>query len=203
MRKFITLLAAVALLNACAQRPLSTREQGAVTGAALGAGTGAIIGSATGRAGPGAAIGAGIGLLTGAILGGALEKERGETAVPAPPPPAGSILSGATGKPYTRFPTRTIPTVDPTTGQFVNGTRWRLMVFVDADPEALQSASPILLQPQESRQHNLDLGPHRVIARAVVDTQFGPRTVGGYDRTIEVDPRGSGWALRFSEDNVR
>src|SRR3990172_3390959 len=65
MRRLTVVIAAVALLSACAQRPLTTQEKGAVTGAALGAGTGAIIGSATGRAGARAAIGAGLGLLTG------------------------------------------------------------------------------------------------------------------------------------------
>jgi len=45
MRRLTGVIAAVALLSACAQRPLTTQEKGAVTGAALGAGTGAIIGS--------------------------------------------------------------------------------------------------------------------------------------------------------------
>ncbi len=198
MRKFIALTAAVTLLSACAsQRPLTTREQGAVTGAALGAGTGAIIGGATGKAGTGAAIGAGLGLLTGAIVGGAIENQRGETVYPPPGPPAGSP------QPQTGLPTPTSATVDPTAGQFVNATRWRIEVFVDADPQALQSASSFQLNPQESRQHSLDLGPHRVIAKATVDTQFGPRTVGRYDRTIQVDPRGSGWTLRFTESSFR
>lgn len=201
MRKFIAFIAAVTLLSACAsQRPLSTREQGAVTGAALGAGTGAIIGSATGKAGTGAAIGAGLGLLTGAVVGGAIENQRGETAYPPAAPPGGSA---PTTQPQTGYPTPTTVTADPTAGQFVNATRWRLEVIVDADPQALQSTSSLQLNPQESRQHSLDLGPHRVIATAMVDTQFGPRTVGRYDRTIQVDPRGSGWTLRFTEDSFR
>jgi hypothetical protein len=85
----------------------------------------------------------------------------------------------------------------------VNGTRWRIEVFVDGNPEALESSSAIPLNPQEARQHNLDLGPHRVIARAYMDTQFGTRMVGKYDRTIQVDPRGNGWTLRFGENDFR
>lgn len=199
MRSFISLIAALALLSACAQRPLSTREQGAVTGAALGAGTGALIGSATGNAGTGAAIGAGLGLLSGAIVGGAIENQRGETA--GPPPVASPRPSAATQpvQPQATVDTPTTVTVDPTRGQFVNGTRWRLKVFVDANPKAVEAASAIVLNPQQTRQYNLDLGPHRVIAQAYVDTQFGTRTVGQYERTIQVDARGSGWSLRFTE----
>jgi hypothetical protein len=199
MRRLTGVIAAVALLSACAQRPLTTQEKGALTGAALGAGTGAIIGGATGSAGTGAAIGGALGLLTGAIIGGAIENERGEA---APVPPVRPVASTPPA-PQAGSPTTTGPTIDPTAGQFLNSTRWRLEVFVDADPEATPSGTAILLNPQESRQYSLDLGPHRVTARALVDTQFGPRTVGRYDRTIQVDPRGSGWTLRFTESDFR
>jgi len=198
MRRLTVVIAAVALLSACAQRPLTTQEKGAVTGAALGAGTGAIIGSATGSAGTGAAIGAGLGLLTGALIGGAIENER---AAAAYPPPAAATTPPP--QPYAGVPTGTAATVDPTAGQLLNSTRWRLEVYVDADPQALQGATTILLNPQEARPSYLDLGPHRVVARAIVDTQFGTRTVGQYDRTIQVDPRGSGWTLRFTEADFR
>ena len=197
MRRLTIVVAAFALLSACAQRPLTTQEQGAVTGAALGAGTGALIGSATGKAGTGAAIGAGVGLLTGALIGGAMENER---AAAAYPPPA---ATAPPSQPYAGVPTGTAATVDPTAGQLLNSTRWRLEVYVDADPQAVQGATTILLNPQEARPHYLDLGPHRVVARAIVDTQFGTRTVGQYDRTIQVDPRGRGWTLRFTEADFR
>ena len=207
MRRWLTFIAIPVLLSACAQRPLSIREQGALTGAALGAGTGALIGSATGKAGTGAAIGAGVGLLTGAIVGGAIEANRGETPYtgavpPQPQPTAAGQPSHQAGypSPYQAGPS---PSADPTVGQFMNGTRWRVEVFVDGNPEALESSSAILLNPQEARQHNLDLGPHRVIARAYVETQFGTRMVGKYDRTIQVDPRGNGWTLRFGENDFR
>ena len=200
MRKIISLIAIVVLIGACAQRPLSTREQGALTGAGLGAATGAIIGGTTGgSAGTGAAIGAGLGLLTGALVGGAIENQRGETTARSYAP---SPRSSSTIEPVYRQPTGAPPstvTVDPTRGQFVNGTRWRVEVFVDTDSQAVRAGPGITLNPQETRQYNLDLGPHRVIGQAFVDTQFGPRTVGRFDRTIQVDPRGSGWTLRFTE----
>lgn len=191
MRNFLSVIALVAMLSACAQRPLSTREQGALAGAGLGAGAGALIGSASGNAGTGAAIGAGLGLLSGALIGGAIENQRGEVATPQP------------GQGQVNFSSPTTVTVDPTRGQFVNGTQWRLEVFIDADPQAVQNGGGIALNPQETRQHSMDLGAHRVIARAHVDTQFGTRTVGRYDRTIQVDPRASGWTLRFSEADFR
>jgi hypothetical protein len=107
------------------------------------------------------------------------------------------------GEPQGGVPTSTDATLDPTGGQFVNGTRWRIEIFVDVDPQALQGTTALVLHPQESQQYNLDLGPHRVIAHAFADTQFGTRTVGQYDRTIQVDPRGSGWTLRFTEASFR
>ena len=203
MRRLTVVIATVALLSACAQRPLTTQEKGAVTGAALGAGTGAIIGGATGSAGAGAAIGAGLGLLTGALIGGAIENERGEAAPMPPARPVASTPPPPPTPPQAGYPTATGPTIDPTSGQFLNSTRWRLEVFVDTDPQVTPSGTTILLNPQESRQYSLDLGPHRVAARALVDTQFGTRTVGRYDRTIQVDPRGSGWTLRFTEADFR
>jgi tetratricopeptide (TPR) repeat protein len=108
---------------------------------------------------------------------------------------AAALLSGCAGNPETVPPSF----LGPTTGQFVNGTRWRVEVFVDADPQAFQSTPGIVLNPQETRQHSLDFAPHRVIAWAYVDTQFGTRTVGWYDRTLLVDPYATKWTLQFSE----
>ncbi len=64
----------------CAGGPLTTREKGALGGAALGAGTGAIIGSATGHAGEGAAIGAAIGGLGGGVIGDQIQGQERVTA---------------------------------------------------------------------------------------------------------------------------
>jgi hypothetical protein len=92
---------------------------------------------------------------------------------------------------------------DPTRGQLINGTPWRLDVFLDADPSQVDSATPITLKPQENTPANLDIGPHRIIVRAYVETQFGTRLAGRFDRTVKVDPRSSGWSLRFREGDFR
>lgn len=207
MRKLTSLIAAVALLSACANRPLTPQEQGALTGAALGAGAGALIGSATGgSSAAAAAAGMGLGALTGAMVGGAIENERAERdtvpALPAPTPAEPTASREAAQSEGGTF-NPNAGTIDPTIGKFVNGTRWRLEVFLDADPQDLEGAAGIVLDPQESQPQNLDFGPHRIMARAFVETQFGTRMVGSYDRTIQVDPRGSGWTLHFTEADFR
>lgn len=207
MRNLTSLIFAVAFLSACANRPLTPQEQGALTGAALGAGAGALIGSATGgNSTAAAAAGLGLGALTGAIVGGAIENQQTArdnapaSAAPAPTPstPAGQAAQSTEG---TFNPNAT--TIDPTIGKFINGTRWRLEVFLDADPQDLEGAGDIVLAPEQAHPQNLDFGPHRIIARAYVDTQFGTRMVGRYDRTVQVDPRGSGWTLHFTEGDFR
>ncbi len=96
-----------------------------------------------------------------------------------------------------------MPTADPTRGRLENGTRWRVQVYVDQDPNTLANAPSITLKPGDVVLENLDIGTHRVIAQATVDTQFGPRAVGRFDRAIQVDPRGAGWSLRFTENDFR
>lgn len=59
----------VTLLSACAAGPMTPREKGMATGAAIGAGSGAIIGSTTGNAGSGALIGGAIGAAAGGLIG--------------------------------------------------------------------------------------------------------------------------------------
>ncbi|MFQ5989227.1 MAG: hypothetical protein ACE5K9_04860 [Candidatus Methylomirabilales bacterium] len=210
MRKSISVIAAIALLSACANRPLTSQEQGALTGAALGAAAGSLIAAGTGgNSAAAAAAGMGLGALTGAMVGGAIENERAEadntTASPGPTattPPEPTAAAQA-AQPTTGTFNPNTATIDPTVGKFVNGTRWRVEIFVDTDPQDLESVTAILLNPQESHPQNLDLGPHRITARAYVDTQFGTRTVGRYDRTVQVDPRGSGWTLLFTEGDFR
>ncbi|MFQ5658091.1 MAG: glycine zipper domain-containing protein [Candidatus Methylomirabilales bacterium] len=193
----IVAIITVLLLSACAQRPLSTREQGFLGGAALGAGTGAIIGSATGHAGTGAAIGGALGGLTGAFLGGELEARepvsRGSVQQPVLPQ-RGSQTSGLIVGPSTGS-----TQANPTFGRFVNGTPWRVEVFVDGHGG---STRPIVLRPGGEQAYSLELGPHRVMARAV-DTSFGQRVVGNFDRTVRIDPRGNGWTLRFNQGDFR
>jgi hypothetical protein len=47
----------------------------------------------------------------------------------------------------------------------------------------------------------LDVGQHRVVAQAFVDTQLGRRLVGTFDRTLTVDPRAPGWTIHFFPAN--
>lgn len=191
MRAMSGLTAALFLVTACAGGPATTREKGALTGAVIGAGTGAIIGSQTGNAGAGAAIGGAIGGVTGAILGGAVqERERQPGATTYPQQQGGISVPGQ----YTG---------DPTRGELANATRWRVAVYVDADPGQGNSNPSLWLGPNEAQPANLDIGQHRIVARAYVDTQFGQRLVGRYDKTVTVDPRSSGWSLRFGEGDFR
>lgn len=175
-------------------------EKGALAGAALGAGTGAIIGSQTGDAGPGALIGGAIGGVSGALVGGAIQEQERRVGAGAAP----LAQPGTTS--YPQQAGISVPGQylgDPTRGELSNATRWRVAVFIDTDPGP-QSATPsVWLGPDEARPANLDIGPHRIIARAYVDTQFGPRLVGRYDKTIAVDPRSAGWSLRFGEGDFR
>lgn len=114
--------------------------------------------------------------------------------------------SSATGTAVTS-PTTTqavaAPNTDPTVGTLINETRWRLEVFIDAEPNSLGTAPSITLNSRDTRPAHLDFGPHRVNALAFVDTQFGTRKAGQYDRTIQIDPRGDGWSLRFTEGVFR
>ncbi len=191
MRTIGGLTAALLLVTACAGGPATTREKGALTGAVIGAGTGAIIGSQTGNAGAGAAIGGAIGGVTGAILGGAVqERERQPGATTYPQQQGGISVPGQ----YTG---------DPTRGELANATRWRVAVYVDADPGQGNSNPSLWLGPNEAQPANLDIGQHRIVARAYVDTQFGQRLVGRYDKTVTVDPQSSGWSLRFGEGDFR
>ncbi|MFQ5658457.1 MAG: glycine zipper domain-containing protein [Candidatus Methylomirabilales bacterium] len=195
LRMMGALMAGLLLASACAGGPATTREKGALTGAALGAGTGAIIGSQTGNAGTGAAIGAAIGGVSGAIVGGAVQEQQQPRVAAAGPPPT-----------PVAYPQRqggvSVPgqySGDPTRGELANGTRWRVAVFIDADPGQQGSNPSLWLGPHESRPANLDIGQHRIVAQAYVDTQFGPRLVGRYDKTVAVDPRSTGWGLRFAD----
>ncbi len=80
----------------------------------------------------------------------------------------------------------------------VNGTRWEILVFIDAAPEGTPT---LILRPNESAPVNLDIGPHRIVARAFVDTQFGKRPVGTSDQQLRVDARQHGWSIRFIEQS--
>lgn len=194
------------LLSGCAE--MSATEKGAAIGAGTGALAGAIIGNQVrGNRPQHAAMGALIGGLAGAA-GGALigrEVERRQP-VAAPPPPGPAVGTPSAAPPPPQTASVGVPgqyAGDPTRGEFLNETRWRVNVYVDVDPTRTGSSPTFALGPGERRAVDLDIGSHRVIAQAFVDTQFGPRAVGRLDRAIEVDPRRTGWALRFGDTDFR
>jgi hypothetical protein len=202
----------------------------AVLGTLLGAGLGAAIGAAAGNPALGAAIGAGAGAFGGAAHGSAagadsawVVQQRYDAEyhqcmylagnkVPAafaprapqmaaPPPPPGP--ANGSQPPPPGLQASGMPAGDPTRGQLRNATPWRVEVYIDQDPNNLSGAPSIILNPNEVIPQNLDIGPHRIMAQASVETQFGPRPVGRLDRMIAVDPRGAGWSLRFAEGDFK
>ncbi|MBI2080979.1 MAG: hypothetical protein HYY54_07615 [candidate division NC10 bacterium] len=192
---FIVALIVSVVAAGCATPP-TPAQQGAVIGAGAGAATGAVVGAATGGgAGKGALLGAIIGGLGGAIAGDiyqqgqqrAYEQGRQDAARPGAPQPGGPPVTGQ--GPYAP---------DPTRGEISNATRWEVQIHLDQQAGNL-GAPTFVLNPQESRPVSLDIGQHRIIAKAFVSTQFGKRPVGTYDRTVTVDPRASGWSIRFVE----
>ncbi len=196
LRRTFMLGLIVPLIAAGCATPATPTQQGAVIGAGAGAATGAVVGAATGgSAGKGALLGALIGGLGGAIAGDvygqgqqrAYEQGRHEGARAAAPQPGAPPVTG---------PGASAP--DPTRGEISNSTPWEVHVFLDQQPANLGSPT-FVLSPLESRPVNLDIGEHRVIAKAFVTTQFGKRPVGTYDRVVTVAPRSSGWSIRFAE----
>ena len=109
------------------------------------------------------------------------------TAPPPPPPVGPPAPAGNPGRPP-----------DPTLGVITNGTQWEIQVFIDNPPG---SPSPLVLTPGMQAPVVLDVGQHRVVAQAFVDTQLGRRLVGTFDRTLTVDPRAPGWTIHFFPTN--
>ena len=190
------LILGILVLAGCAG-DLTAREKGTLGGAALGAGAGALIGSTAGNTATGALIGAGVGALAGVVVGDAIQsRENSKGTQPAP-------TVGQTPAPGQQASALPSTSGDPTRGQLANGTPWRVEVYFDVDPSKVESSTPVTLKPQEQTPANMDIGPHRIIARAYVETQFGTRLAGRFDRTVQVDPRSSGWSLRFHEGDFR
>jgi hypothetical protein len=210
MKRVVWLLAVALTLPACAD--MSGTQKGAAIGAGTGAVAGAIIGNQVkgnrpGHAATGAIIGALGGAAAGAMIGDAMEKKPapGGPTGQLPPPPPGQPGVGMPVPPPTQAGV-TVPgqyAGDPTRGQLVNGTSYRLQVYLDADPTRTGVGSTLTLNPNEVFPVNLDVGTHRIVAVATRDTQFGPRTVGRVDRPFAVDVRGSGWEIRFNEGDFR
>lgn len=182
----------IAFLFLLATYGCATYDSAVPASTGIGAASGALIGYGLTGTGAGAAAGAGAGALAGALTGVAIdESRRTQPPPPRPYPPAGGAGSG-----YAPSPTH-VATVDPTRGEMVNRTGWRLLIYVDDSPE------PIWMEPWGSKPTELDVGPHEIVANAYVDTRFGERRVGTYRRQIHVDPQGSGWSLRFEERMFR
>jgi hypothetical protein len=184
----------ILLLAGCAEQ--------AVQGTAVGAGTGAVLGAVAGR-GSGAALGAVIGGLLGALVGETVAHRQTQAAIantppPPPPPPGGPYVAAAAPAPPPPPSMVQGSPLDPTRGIITNGTPWEVHVFIDAPPGA---PGPLVLTPGQSAPTNLDVGQHRIVAQAFVDTQFGRRLVGTFDQILAVDPRAPGWTIRFFEAN--
>ena len=202
LKTMSVLVTGLFLASACAGGPATTREKGALTGAAIGAGTGALIGNQTGDAGAGAAIGAAIGGVSGVIVGGAIQEQQ-QPRVAVVAPPSGPVAPAAYPQQQRGVSVPGQYSGDPTRGELTNATRWRVAVYIDVDPGRKGSNPSLWLGPNEARPANLDVGSHRIVAQAYVDTQFGQRIVGRYDKTIAVDPRSTGWSLRFADTDFR
>jgi hypothetical protein len=175
----------------------------AQTGAVVGAGTGALVGAmSSGGHGPSAVLGAVIGGLLGALVGetAAHQETRVAAGLPPggpPPPPGGQWIVMAPPPPLPPG-VGPAPPPDPTRGVFTNSTPWEVHVFIDTPPG---SPGPLVLGRGQSAPAALDIGRHRIVAQAFVDTQFGRRLVGTFDQILAVDPRAPGWTIRFFEAN--
>lgn len=196
--RVVAVALAVVALAGCAEQTAK--------GAIVGAGSGAFIGAATsGRhAGQNAVLGAVIGGLLGALVGETVAHRQTAAAAPPPPPPPPAaappgghwaVVSAPPPPPPTGIPATP---ADPTRGVITNSTPWEVHVFIDAPPG---TPGPLVLRPGNSAPVNLDIGKHRVVAQAFVDTQFGRRLVGTFDQILAVDPRAPGWTIRFFEAN--
>jgi hypothetical protein len=87
---------------------------------------------------------------------------------------------------------------DPTQGLLTNATAWEIHVYVDRAPDGVGA---LVLRPGTQAPAVLDVGSHRIVAQAWVDTQLGRRLVGTFDRTLTVDPRAPGWTIHFFPAN--
>jgi hypothetical protein len=211
-------LLALLLAGCAAQSGQSAVGEAPLKGGIIGAAGGAMIGAMASGGTSHGARNAGLGALIGGLVGALAAEvvhQRTASATPAPappqvggppppppPPPAEqwSVVTAPTppppvGPPPTGNPGRP---PDPTMGVITNGTQWEIQVFIDNPPG---SPSPLVLTPGMQAPVVLDIGQHRVVAQAFVDTQLGRRLVGTFDRTLTVDPRAPGWSIHFFPAN--
>ena len=211
----------ILLLAGCAttQPGQPAPGEGALKGGIIGAASGGFIGAAASgghSVGRNLGLGALIGGLVGALAGEVIQQRTASAAPapPAPPPPAPAAAPPPPPPPPGQWSVVTAPTPappvgpppagsparppDPTMGVITNGTQWEIQVYIDNPPG---SPSPLVLTPGMQAPVVLDIGQHRVVAQAYVDTQLGRRLVGTFDRTLTVDPRAPGWTIHFFPAN--
>lgn len=86
---------------------------------------------------------------------------------------------------------------------FVNATGWTVRVYINPDPNNVEATTPVVIPPNQVVPSNLDIGSHRIIARAYVNTQFGERLVGKFTKEIEIFEHRPGWFLKVQDDDFR
>lgn len=206
MRNQITQQAVAVGLLALLLAGCTAANDGALKGGVAGAAAGGLIGAGISHSGGGVGLGALIGGLVGALAGEVIQQHQRQAAAatppPPPPPPPGqwSVVTAPTPPPPVGPPPSGNPghPPDPTMGVITNGTQWEIQVSIDLPPG---SPSPLVLAPGMQAPVVLDIGQHRIIAQAFVDTQLGRRLVGTFDRTLTVDPRAPGWTIHFFPAN--
>ena len=110
---------------------------------------------------------------------------------PGPPPPGAWQGPPSPTVAWTRTP-----------GMLVNGTRWTVNVYLDADPASVGVPPLVTLRPGESRQLALLAGPHRIVARPSAETPGAP-LAGRYERQIQIEPRDRDFRLELSEGEFK
>ena len=211
----LALLIAAMGFAGCASAPGSATQQGAVVGAAGGAVAGQAIGEDTEATLLGAAVGAAAGALIGEQVGNRQEEaadaereevirsqeaeiERLRREKAAAQAAAQEPQYDREYEPTTAEPTRSVAKiVDPTEGVFINNTGWLVELFVDSSD--VQRTPDLTLNPYERVPETLDIGTHRIYAVAYAQTSRGLRIVGEFNEVIEIDVRGRGWNLTFTE----
>lgn len=185
----IALFGASLILSSC-----TAREQGAVIGTGVGAASGLAIGKRTSGAFIGGAGGALLGALTGEVVERHREAKAQERRISELEQQqrvqqrAEGVVGPAIG-------------VDPTAGEILNDTKWVVNVYVDDAASSTKRAPTMVLMPRETKAFSMDIGQHRVMAEAFVSTQYGQRFVGKYDQVLNIDPKSSGWRIRFGESS--
>ena len=111
-----------------------------------------------------------------------------------PPPPGVQVVPAASPAPA-GSQAAAVATI-------VNGTRWTLSVYLNADPAAVGKGPLMILRPGDGRQYALLAGRHRMVARP---TGAPPGTLPPvtWDRQFEIDPRVRSFRLQLNEADFK